>query len=189
VKQTIRGSLNKLLFLCSVILLFSLANQSVQAGGSPSILIEPELISPYGNVIITVRAVVPDTIIANQNPIKVQRAIVINNPVKLFGRVFEDYYLQLTTDLPPWGPIILPDAGDGLIFSFPDATVEVIDVGDENVEIPDGTRGWFTAAEDPRYPLRFAPRDRLMRGTYILVISGLEGGVYFHTFTFFAVGS
>jgi len=181
--------MRKLLSIGLVVLLFSFTTGGVQAGGSPTVQIEPVTISPDGNVYITVTAVVANTTIASQNPVKVQRIIVISNPVKIFGRVLEDYYLELNSaGYCPWGPMILPDVGDEVCIRFPDAMVEVTVDEDEDVEIPGGPRGWWTAAEDPRWPRRFAPRDRLTRGTYLVVISGHEGANRFHEFYFFAVG-
>jgi len=180
--------------ICMVILLFAFATGCVQGGDTPTVQIEPVRISPDGNVYIYVTAVTDDTVLADTDPIKVQRRkIIIRGPVMIFGPLIEDYWLQINPTGIPWGPITLPDAGDKICIRFPDATVQVIeDVGEKGTpQIGTGAYGWYwTEAENPRSrpPSGFTPRNRLAGGAYLVWIGGTDSAGSFRQFYQFSVG-
>lgn len=186
--------MRKLLSICVATLLFALITQCVQAGDTPTVQIEPITISPDGNVYIYVTAATDDTVLSDTDPIKVQRRkIVIGPAVVVFGPLIEDYWLQINHEGIPWGPIILPDAGDKICIRFPDAAIQVIDdVGVRGApQIGAGFYAWFwTDAENPRShpPSGYTPRDRLAGGSYLVWIGGTDGAGSFRQFYQFSVG-
>lgn len=189
--------MRKLLIISIVILLFSSMFLSVQAGSSPQVEIVPDTISPDGNVDICVTATTDNTVLADINPIKVQRRKIVIGPVVfVFGPLIEDYWLQISQFPPPgeapWGPIRLPDVGDQIRIRFPDAAVEVTVDDDEDVEIGTGPYGWFwTDAEKPKShpPPGSTPRDRLVGGNYLVWIGGTDGsGSFSQFYQFFVCG-
>jgi hypothetical protein len=175
-----------------ILLTFVFITPLVQAEDSPGVLIEPDTIPQGGCVDIYVTALKDNTKLASFDPIKVT---VYQSWDDFYQRqVWEDYWLEISPGAEcPWGPIILPDAGDRVRIRFPDAEVVVIDnVGTRGTpEIGTGPYSWkWTDALDPQGPYQPTPPGLLTLGIYCVSISGSEGiseRLFFTVSSFFVI--